>query len=52
MRVTQRIGRQSHLTVPHPTDVLRKIIDGRLASKRDELMPWAYAPPTALRDVA
>ena len=32
--------------------VLTKIIDGHLASKLDELMPWAYAPPTALRDVA
>ncbi len=32
--------------------VLTKIIGGHLASKLDELMPWAYAPPTALRDVA
>ncbi len=34
------------------TDVLAKIVDGHLASKLDELMPWAYAPPAALRDVA
>jgi hypothetical protein len=32
--------------------VLTKIIGGHLASKLDELMPWAYAPPTPLRDVA
>ncbi len=31
---------------------LTKIIGGHLASKLDELMPWAYASPTALRDVA
>lgn len=33
-------------------DVLEKIVDGHLASKLDELMPWAYAPPAALKDVA
>lgn len=33
-------------------DVLEKIVDGHLASKLDELMPWAYAHPAALRDVA
>ncbi|MBM3623840.1 MAG: IS66 family transposase [Alphaproteobacteria bacterium] len=33
-------------------DVLTKIVDGHLASKLDELMPWAYAQPVALKDVA
>ncbi len=33
-------------------DVLTKIVDGHLASKLDELMPWAYAAPTAPKDVA
>lgn len=33
-------------------DVLVKIVDGHRASKLDELMPWAYAPPVALKDVA
>jgi transposase len=33
-------------------DVLTKIVNGHLASKLDELMPWAYATPAALRDVA
>ncbi len=33
-------------------DVLTKIVNGHLASKLDELMPWAYATPIALRDVA
>jgi hypothetical protein len=33
-------------------DTLSKIIDGHLASKLDELMPWAYPTPFALRDVA
>jgi retron-type reverse transcriptase len=33
-------------------DVLTKIVDGHLASKLDELMPWAYAKPVALKDVA
>jgi len=33
-------------------DTLSKIIDGHLASKLDELMPWAYPTPIALRDVA
>jgi transposase len=33
-------------------DVLTKIVNGHLASKLDELMPWAYAPNTALIDVA
>ena len=33
-------------------DTLSKIIDGHLASKLDELMPWAYAMPIVLRDVA
>ncbi len=32
-------------------DTLSKIIDGHLASKLDELMPWAYAMPIVLRDV-
>jgi transposase len=34
------------------TDVLKKIVDGHLASKIDELMPWAYAQFVALKDVA
>jgi hypothetical protein len=29
-----------------------QIIDGHLVSKLDELMPWAYAPPVAPKDVA
>jgi hypothetical protein len=33
-------------------DVITRIVDGHLASKLDELMPWAYAPPAALKDVA
>ncbi len=33
-------------------DVLAKIVDGHLASKLDELMPWAYAQPVALKHVA
>lgn len=33
-------------------DVLVKIVNGHLASKLDELMPWAYALPVALKDVA
>ncbi|CAJ0855570.1 hypothetical protein AMST5_00865 [freshwater sediment metagenome] len=33
-------------------DVLKKIVDGHLASKLDELMPCAYAQPVALKDVA
>jgi transposase len=33
-------------------DVLAKIVNGHLASKLDELMPWAYATPTVLRNVA
>ena len=33
-------------------DVLTKIVNGHLASKLDELMPWAYATPIALTDVA
>lgn len=32
-------------------DVLAKIVDGHLASKLDELMPWAYAQPVDLKDV-
>ena len=32
-------------------DVLTKIVNGHLASKLDELTPWAYATPIALRDV-
>ena len=32
------------------TDVLTKIVEGHLASKLDELMPWAYAQP--VEDVA
>ena len=34
------------------SDVLTKIINGHLASKLDELMPWTYATPLALRVVA
>jgi len=34
------------------TDVLTIIVNGHLASKLDELMPWAYATPIALKDVA
>jgi len=33
-------------------DVLTKIVNGHLASKLDELMPWAYARPGELDDVA
>ena len=33
-------------------DVRAKIVDGHLASKLDELMPWAYAQPVDLKDVA
>jgi hypothetical protein len=33
-------------------DVLARIVNGHLASKLDELMPWAYATPIAIRDVA
>ncbi len=33
-------------------DVLTKIVNGHLASKLDELMPWTYVTLTALRDVA
>jgi transposase len=33
-------------------DVITKIVNGHLASKLDDLMPWACAPPTALKDVA
>jgi hypothetical protein len=33
-------------------DVLAKIVGGHLASKLDELMPWAYVQPVALKDVA
>jgi len=33
-------------------DVLTKIVNGHLASRLDELMPWAYATPIALKDVA
>jgi len=29
-------------------DVLTKIVNGHLASKLDELTPWAYAPSVAL----
>ncbi len=32
-------------------DVLAKIVE-HLASKLDELMPWAYAQPVDLKDVA
>lgn len=31
-------------------DVLTKIVEGHLASKLDELMPWAYAQ-SAVKDV-
>ena len=33
-------------------DVLARIVNGHLASKLDELTPWAYATPIALRDAA
>jgi hypothetical protein len=33
-------------------DVLMKFVDGHLTSKLDDLMPWAYAQPVALNDVA
>ncbi len=33
-------------------DVLAKIVDGHLASKLDQLMPWAYAQSVDLKDVA
>jgi transposase len=34
-------------------DILTKIVNGHLASKLDDLMPWAYAQqPVALKDVA
>jgi hypothetical protein len=34
-------------------DILARIVNGHLARKLDELMPWAYPPPTtALTDVA
>jgi transposase len=33
-------------------DVLIKIVDGHLARKIDDLMPWAYAPLVELKDVA
>ncbi len=36
----------------YTTDVLSKIVNGHLASKLDELMPWAYATPVKLKDVA
>ena len=42
-----RVDPQSYLV-----DVLTKIVNGHLASKLNELMPWAYATPIALRDVA
>jgi hypothetical protein len=34
------------------TDVLTKIVEGHLASKLDELMPWTYVLPLELNDVA
>jgi transposase len=34
------------------TDVITKIVEGHLASKLDELMPWAYAPPVEIKVVA
>jgi hypothetical protein len=33
------------------TDVLTKIVEGHLASKLDELRPWAFAPPVEIKDV-
>lgn len=33
-------------------DVLKKIVGGHLASKLEDLMPWAYAQPVPLKDVA
>jgi hypothetical protein len=33
-------------------DALLKIVNGYLASKLAELMPWAYTPHTALKDVS
>jgi transposase len=38
--------------IAYMADVLVKIVDGHLASKLDDLMPWAYAQPVALKDVA
>jgi hypothetical protein len=32
-------------------NVLIKLVGGHLASKLDELMPGAYAPPVELKDV-
>jgi len=33
-------------------DVLARIVNGHLVSQLDELMPWAYATPIVVRDVA
>jgi transposase len=45
---TCKLNRVDPLT--YMTDVLTKIVEGHLASKLDELMPWAYAQP--VEDVA
>ena len=47
---TCKLNRVDPLT--YMTDVLTKIVDGHLARKLDELMPWAYAPPIEIKDVA
>ena len=33
-------------------DTLAKIVNGHLNSEIDELLPWAYAAPWQLRNVA
>jgi transposase len=33
-------------------DAITKIVRGHLNSRIDDLLPWAYMPPIALRDVA
>ena len=38
--------------IAYMADVITKIVNGHRASKLDELMPWAYAPPAVLKDVA
>jgi len=33
-------------------DTLTKIVNGHLNTEIDELLPWSYAAPAALKDVA
>jgi hypothetical protein len=33
-------------------DALTKIVNGHLNSTIDALLPWAYSPPAALKDLA